>query len=91
MGIEASTVHLAAMSDLDHLDDAPLVVDRVDDPIGALPDPMALLVSRELLAPGRTRRARASTWIRETSRARTARSSTAASCSLAADVLMKTL
>lgn len=51
----ASAIDLAAMADLDHFNDSRLVVDRVDDSIGALADTIPLVVSGELLAPGRAR------------------------------------
>jgi len=46
----AAAVDLAAMPDPDHLDDDAFVVDRVDDPIHALPHPVELALTRELLA-----------------------------------------
>jgi hypothetical protein len=38
------------MADLDDLHDPPLVVYRIDDAVGALPDAIALFFSGELLA-----------------------------------------
>ena len=46
----AAAVDLAAMPDPDHLDDDAFVVDRVDDPMRALPHPVALAFTRKLLA-----------------------------------------
>jgi len=45
------------MTDLDDLDDSPLVVHRVDDQVGALTNPIALGLARKLLATGGTRSA----------------------------------
>jgi hypothetical protein len=46
----ASAIDLAAMPDLDDLYDLPLVVYQVDDPVGTLPNAVALAFSGKLLA-----------------------------------------
>ena len=43
------------MTNLDDLNDSSFVVNRVDDPLGTLPDPIALGLASKLLATGRTR------------------------------------
>jgi hypothetical protein len=53
--LRALTVHLAAMTNLDDLDDSSFIIHRVDDPVGTLADPMALGLAGKLLATGRTR------------------------------------
>jgi len=42
------------VTNLDDLDDPSFVVDRVDDPVGTLANPVALGLAGELLATGRT-------------------------------------
>jgi hypothetical protein len=51
------SIHLAAVTDLDHLDEAALIVDRVDDSVGALPDSIPLGLPCQLPATDRTREA----------------------------------
>ena len=55
LGQRALTVHFAAMTNLDDLNDSSFVVNRVDDPVGTLPNPIALGLASKLLATGRTR------------------------------------
>ena len=43
------------MTNLDDLNDSSFVVNRVDDPVGTLPNPIALGLASKLLATGRTR------------------------------------
>jgi hypothetical protein len=43
------------VANLDDVDDSSFVVNRVDDPIGTLANPIALGLADELLATGRTR------------------------------------
>ena len=42
------------MSDLDHEDDEDVILDRVDDPVCALSNPVPIRMTGELLAPGWT-------------------------------------
>jgi hypothetical protein len=58
VGWRVSAVHIAAMADLDDLDDPRCVVYRVDDSVGPLADAVPFLFSGELLAAGWARRLR---------------------------------
>jgi hypothetical protein len=51
-------VDLSAVTDLYDLNDSSLVIDRVNDTVGTLANPIAFLGARELLAAGRPRDSR---------------------------------
>jgi hypothetical protein len=55
VGQRASAINLAAMPDLDDIYDPSLVVYRVDDPVDALANAVALAFSGKLLAAPRSR------------------------------------
>jgi hypothetical protein len=55
LGLGGSAVYLAPMADLDDQDDTLGVIDRIHYPVVALPDPISIRMSRELLATRRSR------------------------------------